>query len=77
MRSPSPRIFPALQVYPVCADFLRSFPLPEQAQAARQRLGLLFPGSTIGNMTGDERLTLPAPYRAADSTAAGCWWASI
>jgi dimethylhistidine N-methyltransferase len=48
--------FPALQVYPVCADFLRSFPLPELAQSAHQRLGF-FPGSTIGNMTDDERLT--------------------
>jgi len=47
--------FPALPVYPVCADFLRGFPLPELAQAAHRRLGF-FPGSTIGNMTDDERL---------------------
>jgi dimethylhistidine N-methyltransferase len=47
--------FPALPVYPVCADFLRSFPLPEVAQAAHRRLGF-FPGSTIGNMTDEERL---------------------
>ena len=36
--------FPALQVYPVCADFLRSFPLPELAQAAKARLGF-FPAA--------------------------------
>jgi dimethylhistidine N-methyltransferase len=47
--------FPALPVYPVCADFLRNFPLPEPAQTAHHRLGF-FPGSTIGNMTDEERL---------------------
>lgn len=47
--------FPAIPVYPVCADFLQVFPLPDPARAARGRLGF-FPGSTIGNMTGEERL---------------------
>ncbi|HEY7687488.1 MAG TPA: L-histidine N(alpha)-methyltransferase [Dongiaceae bacterium] len=48
--------FPALPVFPVCADFLQVFPLPDPARAARSRLGF-FPGSTIGNMTDEERLT--------------------
>jgi dimethylhistidine N-methyltransferase len=47
--------FPAIPVYPVCADFFYAFPLPESARAAQGRLGF-FPGSTIGNMTGDERV---------------------
>lgn len=47
--------FPAIPVYPVCADFLHAFPLPDPARAAQSRLGF-FPGSTIGNMTDEERL---------------------
>ena len=47
--------FPAVPVYPVCADFFYAFPLPEPARTAQGRLGF-FPGSTIGNMTGDERV---------------------
>jgi len=48
--------FPAIPVYPVCADFLHAFPLPDPARAAQSRLGF-FPGSTIGNMTDEERLS--------------------
>src|SRR5262245_19490034 len=47
--------FHAVPVYPVCADFFYAFPLPEPARKAESRLGFV-PGSTIGNMTGDERV---------------------
>jgi dimethylhistidine N-methyltransferase len=60
--------YPAVAVFPVCADFLRPFPLPDVARAAVRRIGF-FPGSTIGNMTEDERLTFLR--RSADQLAGG------
>lgn len=39
--------FPALDIYPTCADFTHRFPLPEPV-AAHSKVGF-FPGSSIGN----------------------------
>ena len=47
------RDYPALQVYPVCADFTRPFELPRHAATAQRRV-VYFPGSTLGNFTRDE-----------------------
>jgi dimethylhistidine N-methyltransferase len=44
--------FPALDVYPVAADFTAPFPLPE-AIAAMPKVGF-FPGSTLGNFEPHE-----------------------
>lgn len=41
--------FPRIEVFPVCGDFSRPLPLPDEI-AGRPRLGF-FPGSTIGNLT--------------------------
>jgi len=45
--------FPALRVWPVTADFTRSFALPQAAVMAPVRVGF-FPGSTIGNFEPHE-----------------------
>ena len=47
--------YPGLEVHAICADFLRPFALPApRAAAVGKRIGF-FPGSTIGNMTLDQR----------------------
>jgi L-histidine Nalpha-methyltransferase len=48
--------FPALQVRPVCADFVRPFAVPDAAGS--ERTVVLFPGSTIGNFRPAEALPL-------------------
>lgn len=42
------RDYPALPIYPVCADFTQSFAMPRQLAQARKRV-VYFPGSTLGN----------------------------
>ena len=51
------RLFPALEVLPVCADFSQAFsvPLPRRRAA---RHAVYFPGSTIGNFTPAETVGL-------------------
>lgn len=44
--------YPALDVIPVCADFTKTFPLPDTVTAGA-RAGF-FPGSTIGNFSRPE-----------------------
>jgi dimethylhistidine N-methyltransferase len=46
--------YPRLDVHAVCADFLRPFALPQPRTPIGARVGF-FPGSTIGNMTPDQR----------------------
>jgi dimethylhistidine N-methyltransferase len=45
--------FPGLKVLPVTADICFPFELPEEAKAAKARIGF-FPGSTIGNFEPHE-----------------------
>jgi dimethylhistidine N-methyltransferase len=45
--------FPGLKVLPVTADICFPFQLPEEAKAAKARIGF-FPGSTIGNFEPHE-----------------------
>lgn len=42
------RDFPAIEILPVCADYLQPFLLPSSVHPARRR-AVYFPGSTIGN----------------------------
>ena len=49
--------FPDIEVLPVCADFTRPFELPRPAVLPRRNL-VFFPGSTIGNFSRDEALTV-------------------
>jgi dimethylhistidine N-methyltransferase len=44
---------PGLEVRPLLADFAAALSVPVFSPAARRRIGF-FPGSTIGNFTGDE-----------------------
>jgi dimethylhistidine N-methyltransferase len=44
-------------VLPLCADFTRPLRLPPAARTAARRV-VYFPGSTIGNLTGDEAARL-------------------
>jgi len=41
--------FPALEVLPVCADYLQPFDLPPRSRLANRTV-VYFPGSTIGNL---------------------------
>jgi dimethylhistidine N-methyltransferase len=43
------RIFPALEILPVCADYLEPFELPIPLRAPSRKV-VYFPGSTIGNL---------------------------
>jgi dimethylhistidine N-methyltransferase len=54
---------PALQVFPIAADFLRSVQLP-RALGPLSRLGF-FPGSTIGNLDPDQARAFLADARRA------------
>lgn len=55
--------FPAVEMLPVCADFTRPVRLPPPARAPRRVL-VFFPGSTLGNFTHDEAVSLMASMRA-------------
>jgi dimethylhistidine N-methyltransferase len=43
------RLFPALEIIPVCDDFTGTFDLPEAGSPPASRRVVFFPGSTIGN----------------------------
>ena len=47
------REIPALEILPVCADYLQSFDLPTPSRKPA-RNAVYFPGSTIGNMQPDD-----------------------
>ena len=51
------RLFPELEVLPVCADFNQSFELPEPRRTPR-RNAAYFPGSTLGNFGSTEAVRL-------------------
>src|SRR5262245_18023796 len=56
--------YPALEVHAICADFLRPFTLPApRAYGVGRRIGF-FPGSTIGNMTPEQRAQFLVAARA-------------
>jgi len=56
--------YPRLEVHAVCADFLRPFSLPvPRSPDVGARIGF-FPGSTIGNMTPEQRARFLAAARA-------------
>jgi dimethylhistidine N-methyltransferase len=56
--------YPGLEVHATCADFLRPFTLPAaRAAAVGKRIGF-FPGSTIGNITLEQRAQFLAAARA-------------
>lgn len=47
------KLFPGLQVMPICADYTADFELPQPAKPA-QNTAVYFPGSTIGNFVRGE-----------------------
>ncbi|HEU4322615.1 MAG TPA: L-histidine N(alpha)-methyltransferase [Roseiflexaceae bacterium] len=49
--------YPRLDIRPVCADYTAPFELPALVPAPRRTV-VYFPGSTIGNLHGDEALRL-------------------
>ena len=44
------RIFPALEILPVCADYLEPFELPTPLRTPSRKV-VYFPGSTLGNLS--------------------------
>ena len=46
-------LYPGLPILPLAADYTRPYTLPDLPDAS-QRIVVFFPGSTIGNLTGDE-----------------------
>lgn len=51
------RLYPSLEVLPVCADFSQDFRVPAPRRTPR-RGAVYFPGSTIGNFTRPETVEL-------------------
>jgi dimethylhistidine N-methyltransferase len=51
------RLYPELEVLPVCADFNQAFEVPAPRRAAR-RTAVYFPGSTLGNFAPAEAAAL-------------------
>lgn len=49
--------FPEVEMLPVCADFTHAVALPHAHRPARRTL-LFFPGSTLGNFTGEEAVRI-------------------
>jgi uncharacterized SAM-dependent methyltransferase len=45
--------FPALEILPVCADYLQPFDLPPRSRVANRTV-VYFPGSTIGNLEPED-----------------------
>lgn len=43
------RLFPALEILPVCADYIEPFELPAAMRRPKRKI-VYFPGSTIGNL---------------------------
>ncbi|MEO5596506.1 MAG: L-histidine N(alpha)-methyltransferase [Lysobacteraceae bacterium] len=54
--------FPAVQMLPVCADFTQPVALPRPSRPAQHTL-VFFPGSTLGNFTDAEAVTLLSAMR--------------
>jgi dimethylhistidine N-methyltransferase len=52
------RLFPALEIIPVCDDFTGPFDLPETGPPPASRRVVFFPGSTIGNFRPEAALRL-------------------
>ncbi len=50
-------LYPKIPITPVCADFTAPFETPDFRHAAKRRV-VYFPGSTIGNLTPPEAITL-------------------
>ena len=48
--------YPELEVIAVCADYTKSFPLPEPQKYVVDQSAVFFPGSTIGNFTPEQAL---------------------
>lgn len=44
------RIYPNLEVFPVCADYYQSLQLPRPMQTVPKSAAIFFPGSTLGNL---------------------------
>ena len=55
--------FPALEVLPVCADFMGPFEIPTAGRSPVRRI-VFFPGSTIGNMLPEASVDLLGRMRA-------------
>lgn len=51
------RLYPGLEVLPVCADFNQAFEVPAPRREAR-RTAVYFPGSTLGNFAPTEAVSL-------------------
>ncbi len=49
--------FPELNVHPVCMDFTKDFDIPDALKSAKHKV-VFFPGSTIGNFTPEESMSL-------------------
>ena len=47
------RIFPALEILPVCADYLEPFELPTPLRPPLRKV-VYFPGSTLGNLSPNQ-----------------------
>ena len=57
------RMFPRIQMLPLCADFTADVALPKPARKASQTV-VYFPGSTLGNFDTDAALLLLRAVRA-------------
>jgi dimethylhistidine N-methyltransferase len=55
--------YPSLTVQPVCADFTRSFTIPEMALRGATRRVVYFPGSSIGNFSRANAIELLGRWR--------------
>lgn len=56
------RLFPHIQMLPVCADFTQAVELPEPAREPRSTL-VFFPGSTLGNFEDHDAVALMRAMR--------------
>ena len=71
------REIPALEILPVCADYLQPFELPTPSRKPAH-IAVYFPGSTIGNMQPRSGASFPHARRLDSAvTAAGSSSASI
>ena len=61
------RAFPHIEMLPVCADFTRPVQLPEARRPARHKQ-VFFPGSTLGNFTHDEAVSILSAMRQTMGT---------
>jgi dimethylhistidine N-methyltransferase len=61
------RLYPELEVLPVCADFNQTFDVPATQHAA-ERTAVYFPGSTLGNFAAAEAVQLLGHMRRLAGT---------